>query len=121
MRGKQRRRRHWREEEEEGCLGDDDAAVMIYRLNDPDDGPYDWSEGPLYPSSFSRMRRIRPSGLISRNSKSAKTPGRRTVSSGLEGDNRMQGVERVTSKRGEISLIEFIHLYWMACFERGHR
>ncbi|KAL5968783.1 Peripheral-type benzodiazepine receptor-associated protein 1 [Taenia solium] len=100
MRDKQRRRRSWREEEvEDGCLGDDYASMMIYQLNDPDNRTYDWSEGPLYPSSFSHNRRIRPSDLISRNSKSMKTPGRRTVSSGLEDAYRMRGVERENSKR----------------------
>ncbi|VDK35227.1 unnamed protein product [Taenia asiatica] len=101
MRDKQRRRRSWREEEvEEGYLGEDYAAMMIYPLNDPDKGPYDWSEGPLYPSSFSQNHQIRPSDLISRNSKSMKAPGRRTVSSGLEDAYRMRGVEHENSKRG---------------------
>ncbi|KAL5110985.1 hypothetical protein TcWFU_009862 [Taenia crassiceps] len=99
-RDKQRRGKYWREEEEEeSCLGDDDAAVTIYRLNDPGDGPFDWSEGPLYPSSFSHNRRLRPSDLISINSKSMNTPGRRTVSSGLKGDCRTRDIERANSKR----------------------
>ncbi|EUB62998.1 Peripheral-type benzodiazepine receptor-associated protein [Echinococcus granulosus] len=99
MGDRQRRERSWREEEDEGCLGDDNAAVMSYRFDDPDDGPYDWSEGPVYPPS-SQNRPKGHSDLISRNSKTMVTSGRRTVSSGLEGDYRLRGVGHKNPKRG---------------------